>query len=163
MRIVTNASPLIFLTKIDSLGLLQQCFSRVLVSPAVVAETGLDLPDSIEQLRLSDVGEAFVRGALGTLHRGELETLMLARERDIDLVAVDDSAARRKAVQMGLRPIGTVGILVLARRLGHLDEATAQDKLNLLVDRHGLYLSSTIIRQVHDALAEPRPDATQEQ
>ena len=163
MRIVTNASPLIFLTKIDSLGLLQKCFSRVLVPPAVVAETGLDLPDFVEQSELSDVGEAFVRGALGNLHRGELETLMLARERDIDLVAVDDSAARRKAVQMGLRPIGTVGILVLARRFGHLDEPTALDKLNLLVDRHGLYLSSTIIQQVRGALAEQRSDATEEQ
>ncbi len=64
---------------------------------------------------------------------------------------------------MGQSPIGTVGILVLARRLGHLDQATALDKLDLLVDRHGLYLSSTIIRQVGDALAEPRPNATQEQ
>jgi predicted nucleic acid-binding protein len=163
VRIVTNASPLIFLTKTDSLGLLQQCFSRVLVPPAVVAETGLDLPDFIEESQLSDVGEAFVRGALGTLHRGELETLMLARERDIDLVAVDDSAARRKAIQMSLRPIGTVGILVLARRFGHLEEATALYKLDLLIERHGLYLSSAIIQQVRGALAEPSPNATEEQ
>lgn len=75
MRIVTNASPLIFLTKIDSLGLLQQCFSRVLVSRAVVAETGLDLPDFVEQAQLSDVGEAFVRGAVGALHRGEFQAV----------------------------------------------------------------------------------------
>ena len=81
---------------------------------------------------------------------------MVARERDVDLVAVDDSAARRKAVQMGLRPIGTVGLLVLARRFGHLDGPTALDKLNLLIDRHGLYLSNTIIRRVRGALAEPR-------
>ena len=161
MKIVTNASPLIFLTKIDSLGLLQQCFSCVLVPPAVVAETALDLPGFIEESRLSDVGEAFVRGALGTLHRGELETLTLARERDIDLVAVDDGAARRKAVQMGLRPIGTVGFLVLAWRLGHLDEATALDKLDLLVERHGLYLSSAIRQQVREVLAGSHPDANE--
>jgi predicted nucleic acid-binding protein len=163
VRIVTNASPLIFLTKIDALGLLQRCFSHVLVSPAVVAETRLDLPDFIEETRLSEVGEAFVRGAIGTLHRGELETLTLAREREIDLVAVDDKAARRRAIQMGLLPIGTVGLLVLARRFGHLDETTAVDKLNQLVDRHGLYLSSAIVRQVHRALAKPRSDQPKEQ
>jgi len=162
MRIVTNASPLIFLTKIDSLRLLQQCFSGVLAPPGVVAETGLDLPDFVEQSRLSGVGEAFVRGALGTLHRGEVETLVLARERNIDLVAVDDGAARRKAVQMGLRPLGTVGILVLARRFGHLDEPAALDKLNQLVDRHGLYLSSAIIHRVRGAFAEQRTDAPEE-
>mgnify|MGYP006280219729 CR=1 FL=1 len=162
MKIVTNASPLIFLSKIDSLGLLQQCFSDVLAPPAVLAETGLELPDFVEQSQLSDLGEAFVRGALGSLHRGELETLVLARERGTDLVAVDDGAARRKAGQMGLRPIGTVGILVLARRFGHLDEPTALEKLNLLVDRHGLYVSSTLLQQVRHALAGPHPDATEE-
>ena len=163
MKIVTNASPLIFLTKIDSLVLLQQCFSHVLVPPTVVVETGLDLPDFIEQTQLSEVGEAFVRGAVGTLHRGELETLTLARECEIDLVAVDDKAARRRAIHMGLRPIGTVGLLVLARRFGHLDEITAVDRLNQLVDRHGLYLSSRIIQQVRSALAEPGSDTTKEQ
>lgn len=163
MKIVTNASPLIFLTKIDSLVLLQQCFSHVLVPPTVVVETGLDLPDFIEQTQLSEVGEAFVRGAVGTLHRGELETLTLARECEIDLVAVDDKAARRRAIHMGLRPIGTVGLLVLARRFGHLDEITAVDRLNQLVDRHGLYLSSRIIQQVRSALAEPGSDTTKKQ
>lgn len=64
MRIVANASPLILLTKIDSLGLLKQCFSGVSVPPAVMAETGLVLPDFIEQSPLSDVGEAFVRDTL---------------------------------------------------------------------------------------------------
>ncbi|MBK1630227.1 hypothetical protein CKO31_05600 [Thiohalocapsa halophila] len=162
MKIVTNASPLIFLSKIDSLGLLQQCFSDVLAPPAVLAETGLKLPDFVEQSQLSDLGEAFVRGALGSLHRGELETLVLARERGTDLVAVDDGAARRKAGQMGLRPIGTVGILVLARRFGHLDEPTALEQLNLLVDRHGLYVSSALLQQVRHALAGPHPDATEE-
>jgi predicted nucleic acid-binding protein len=63
---------------------------------------------------------------------------------------------------MGLRPLGTVGILVLARRFGHLDEPTALDKLNQLVDRHGLYLSSAIIHRVRGAFAEQRTDAPEE-
>lgn len=70
MRLVANASPLIFLTKIDLLPLLRSCFSQVLAPPAVVAETGLDLPDFIPCRELSEVGDAFVRGAVGTLHRG---------------------------------------------------------------------------------------------
>jgi predicted nucleic acid-binding protein len=163
VRIVSNASPLIFLTKIDSLGLLRRCFSQILVPPAVVEETGLDLPGFIEQIQLSEVGEAFVRGAIGTLHRGELETLTLAREREIGLVAVDDKAARHKAIQMGLRPIGTVGLLLLAHRFGDLDETTAVDKLDQLVNRHGLYLSSAVMQQVRRALAEPRSDVSKEQ
>lgn len=48
MRLVTNASPWIFLAKVDLLSLLPSCFSQVLAPPAVVAETGLDLPYFIE-------------------------------------------------------------------------------------------------------------------
>lgn len=100
MRLVTNASPWIFLAKIDLLSLLPSCFSQVLAPSAVVAETELDLPDFIECRTLSEVGDAFVRGAVGTLHRGELEAMILAREQGIDLVAIDDKAARTRASQL---------------------------------------------------------------
>ncbi len=83
MRLVSNASPLIFLTKIDAIGLLPQCFQQILVPPAVMAEVGANLPDFIEQQPLSDLGTAFVNGAIGTLHRGELEAMLLAREQNI--------------------------------------------------------------------------------
>jgi len=100
VRLVTNASPWIFLAKIDLLSLLPSCFSQVLAPSAVVAETELDLPDFIECRTLSEVGDAFVRGAVGTLHRGELEAMILAREQGIDLVAIDDKAARTRASQL---------------------------------------------------------------
>ncbi len=70
MRLVTNASPLIFLAKVELLPMLRSCFLQVLAPPAVVAETRLDLPDFIECRELSEIGYAFVRGAIGTLDRG---------------------------------------------------------------------------------------------
>ena len=105
MRLVTNTSPLIFLTKIDALGLLPLCFSEILAPAAVLAEVGLELPDFILRAELSELGQAYVRGALGQLHRGELEAMILARETGIDLIALDDRNARHRATQMGLRPI----------------------------------------------------------
>jgi predicted nucleic acid-binding protein len=125
---------------------------QVLAPPAVVAETRLDLPGFIECRELSEIGHAFVRGAIGTLHRGEVEAIVLAREQGIDLVAIDDKAARSKASQMSLRPIGTLGLIVLAQRLGHLDPSTAMTKVDELVDIHGLYLSSHVRRQVRSQL-----------
>lgn len=152
MRLVTNASPWIFLAKIDCLSLLPTCFSQVLAPPAVVAETGLDLPDFIECRTLSEVGDAFVRGAVGTLHGGELEAMILAREQGIDLVAIDDKAARTRASQLGLRPIGTLGLIVLAQRLGHLNAPTAVTKVDELVDSHGLYISTQVRQQIRTQL-----------
>ena len=158
MRLVINASPWIFLTKIDLLSLLPSCFSQVLAAPAVVAETGLELPDFIECRTLSEVGDAFVRGAVGTLHRGELEAMVLAREQGIDLVAIDDKAARAKASQLGLRPIGTLGLIVLAQRLGHLDAPIAITKVDELVDSHGLFVSTQVRQQIRTQLGATLPD-----
>jgi len=159
VRLVSNASPLIFLAKVELLPMLRSCFVQVLAPPAVVAETGLDLPDFIESPNLSEIGHAFVRGAIGTLHQGEVEAIVLAREQGIDLVAMDDKAARNRASQLGLRPIGTLGLIVLAERLGHLDASTATRKIDELVDIHGLYLSSQVLRQIRSRLGGSSPDA----
>lgn len=160
MRLVINAGPLIFLAKIDLLSLLRNCFSQVLVPPAVVAETGLNLPDFIQCRELSEVGDAFVRGAVGTLHRGEVEVMVLAREQGISLVAIDDRAARIRARQLDLKPIGTLGLIVLAQRLGHLDAPIAMSKVDELVDVHGLYVSAQIRRQIHCQISASCTDRT---
>jgi len=152
MKLVVNASPLIFLSKVDSLSLLQACFEAILVPPAVVAETRLRLPTYIRVTSLSAVGSAFVHGAVGSLHAGELEVIVLAQESRIGLVALDDLLARRKARQMGLQPIGTVGILLLARQRGVMDAATVRAKIDELVNAHGLYLSTRVLERFKDEL-----------
>lgn len=48
MKLVINASPLIFLAKVDAINLLSDCFDAILTLPAVVAEIGaLRLPSFI--------------------------------------------------------------------------------------------------------------------
>ena len=45
MKVVSNTSPRLFLSKIDALELLNQCFHEILVPPAVIVELGhLTLP-----------------------------------------------------------------------------------------------------------------------
>ncbi len=115
MKIVTNTSPIIFLHKLNSLHLLEKLFESVLVSGGVVRELGDELPDFMQIVTLSARGEAFVSGALERLHRGELEALFLAQETRADFVALDDLLAREKAKELGLRVIGTLGILLGAQ------------------------------------------------
>ena len=79
------------------------------------------------------------RGAVGSLHRGELGAMVLAQEAAIGQVALDDILARRKAKQMGLHPIGTLGILLLARNRGILDGGQARANIEELVEVHGMY------------------------
>lgn len=153
MKVVSNTSPLLFLGKIDRLSLLTDCFDEVYAPPGVVAEIrGIRLPENIVIHAVSAEGEGFVQGAMGRLHRGELEAIRLTVELAADLVLLDDLAARHKARRMGLQMIGTVGVLVLANRRGLIPAIEAQSALRELIDRHNLYLSPAIRREVEAEL-----------
>jgi len=85
--------------------------------------------------------------------RGELEALVLARETGADLIALNDRMARHRARRMGLEPIGTVGLLVLAHQRDLIDGQSAKTMIDSLIQAHGLYLSATILEQVRASLA----------
>ncbi|MCX7085914.1 MAG: hypothetical protein NTY69_10305 [Methylococcales bacterium] len=98
MKIVLNTSPIIFLSKIDTLKHLTDCIDEVYVSSGVVEElNGYILPSFINVQSISRESQAYVKGALGQLHNGELEAMMLAQEIGADYVVLDDLLARRKA------------------------------------------------------------------
>jgi uncharacterized protein len=64
------------------------------------------------------------------LHAGEAEMLVMADEQGVDAVLVDDLRARNLATVMGLRVIGTAGILLLAHtRDMRVDVKSALDEM----------------------------------
>lgn len=73
------------------------------------------LPTGWLQVRAVDVARTAARANLG---RGEEEVIALALELGAEYVVVDDLAARRSAQELGVRVIGTVGVLVAAKRRG---------------------------------------------
>lgn len=155
MKLVLNASPLIFLAKADALFLLPMCFTEIRVPPTVITEVrNLVLPACIQPTRLTPEGQAYVRGAMGRLHAGELEAMVLAREYHITHVALDDLLARNKAKQLGLTPIGTAGLLLLANAKGLISGTLVKLKLQALIERHGFYLSLRLLEKVQDMLVE---------
>lgn len=153
MKIVLNTSPIIFLGKINSLPLLGKCADEIHIPRAVLEELRDDaLPDFIEVRPLSAVGAAYVKGALGRLHQGELEAIILAQEVSADFVVLDDFLARRKAQHLEVKVIGTLGLLLLFEKRGLLTAEQAWQKILLLTQQHGLYLSSEILRQIQEKL-----------
>lgn len=146
MPVVSNTSPLIFLESLDVLHLLNRCFDKVIIPDAVYQEwMPSTIPSFVERYHLSEKGQAFVRGAEGRLHRGELEAIELSRELSIELVLMDDLLARRRAVRMGLTPIGTFGILKLATLRGFLSPKTVRTLIIDLTTQHDMYVSPEII------------------
>jgi predicted nucleic acid-binding protein len=56
----------------------------------------------------------------GKLHLGEIEVVMAAKELAINEVLLDDLPARKLAQTFLLQPLGTLGILILAKREGKI-------------------------------------------
>jgi predicted nucleic acid-binding protein len=137
VRVVSNASPLIWLSQIDRFALLQTLFEVVMITPEVQAETverAAGYPNAANVRAAcaagwmvgvppNDTNKVAVLQA--QLHAGEAETLVMAYEQRVEAVLVNDRHVRNFATAMGLRVIGTAGILVLAYERGLPVDVTA--------------------------------------
>lgn len=153
MKIVLNTSPIIFLSKIDGLKLLNECIDDIYAPEAVIHELHEYSPPVFIKIgTLSVIGAAYVQGALGRLHQGELEAMLLAREIAADYVVLDDLLARRKAQRLELKVIGTLGLLLLIEKRGILNAEQTWQKIRQLTEQHGMYLSPPLLQQIKNKL-----------
>jgi len=153
MNVVSNTSPLIFLSKIDALDLLALCFDSIAIPNAVDDELKeFTLPDFISRESISEFGSCFVQGAIGSLHAGELEAIVLAQEKKSDFVLLDDLSARNRAKRYGLQVMGTVGVLKLANTKGVASASQTGEYYDELIGKHGLYLSEKILSHLKNTL-----------
>ena len=115
MRVVSNTSPLIAFSHLGELHILERLFPSHLAR-----EFGRQhLPEWIQVQALSQpAGVQVARAALG---EGESEAIAVALAHSVDLVLLDDKAARRLAVTLRLRVIGTLGLLLRAKEAGLID------------------------------------------
>jgi len=114
--VVSNSSPLISFDQLGKAELLVKLFNKVLIPPAVRQETYevLPLPRWVEERSLSQPLSALtLRWRLGN---GEREAIALALELQADFLLMDDLAGRRVAISLGLKILGTLGILLQAQK-----------------------------------------------
>jgi len=128
MKAVSDSSVLIALSSIGQLALLQHRFPQgVLIPEAVwreVVEAGGDRPGAqevraagwIQRRTVED--QDYVRLLVTELDEGEAEAVVLARREGANVVLLDEKEARRVAGRLGLPVLGTVGLLIWARRRG---------------------------------------------
>jgi len=76
---------------------------------------------------------------------GEAASIILAVEEDAGLIILDDKDARKIAEKLGLKVMGTAGILLLAKKKGIIEEIKP-----ILEEMRtsGFYLSDSIIKIV---------------
>lgn len=124
--VVSDTSPIRALTHIGCVTLLEDLYREVLVPPAVAQELMHPPhhlpPVDVKQFTFVRVQMPIdllkVQQLLQTLHLGESEALVLALEVQAAAILVDEKGGRRVAANWGLVPIGTLGILLEAKRAG---------------------------------------------
>ena len=132
LRIV-NASPLILLTKVGRIDLLNAEGVDVVVPMPVLQEvSSLDPSDPVVRA-IYDAGWSVVMPLAPVpasvspwrLDSGEESVLTVALQNPGCEVVIDDLAGRRCAVAHDIPLLGTVGVVILAKRIGKIIEARA--------------------------------------
>ncbi len=129
MKIVTNSTPLIALSKIKQLNLLRKVYGSILIPEEVYIEVVVDgtgkqgaaevgTAEWIYRQSVTDMNQVIELQNQKSLHLGECATIVLAQEINAEQVILDDNAARQEAMAQGLPVIGTVGVLLIAKTQG---------------------------------------------
>lgn len=155
MTVVSNASPLIGIARIDKLDLLRELYGELVIPEAVwheVVVRGAGQPGA-EQIRASEwirqehvENRTLVQVLAQDLDVGEAESIALALELQAEILLMDERLGRQTADRLGLRYIGVVGILVQAKHKGLIDRI--ESLLVALRNRAGFRISDELYVRV---------------
>lgn len=141
---ISNSSPLIFLSKINQLYLLKKLFGHLLIPISVKDEIILEnKPDSIiiseaiqgGWIKVVDVKEKIPLGIKG----GESSAINLAIERK-DRLIVDDALAIKIAKSFGVETMRTTTIIFMAVKKKFITKKQAISLIDMLIES-GYYIS----------------------
>ncbi len=135
--IIADSTCLIGLERIGRIDLLPQIYYQITIPPEVQKEFGLYFSWLIVKTP-QNIG--MINSLKLVVDNGESEAIVLAYELGYRLI-VDDKQARNTAKRLGIKIIGTVGILVKAKQLGLLNQL-----LPILeaLESNGFYLSQSL-------------------
>jgi hypothetical protein len=125
-QVVADTSPLIALHQVGLLWLFESLYTGILVPPAVASEVAPSLPALPGFVRVQALVKPVPHEAYGiALGDGEAEVIALALELRADQVVLDESRGRAVAARLGLRVVGTLGVLRAAKLRGRIPEVKA--------------------------------------
>jgi len=122
MKLVVNASPIIFLAKIEMIEYLPDLFEEIIIPTGVFNE--VIAHDDEASHWISNHGKQYlyepgsIPGGIYAwdLGRGETEVIACALNMKDCAVGLDDQAARNCALSYRLKIIGTIGLILRAQK-----------------------------------------------
>lgn len=145
MIVISNASPLVALSRIARLDIFQQMFGTLFIPPAVNKEVVTDCPNVAERKLLEQALGLFIytrepthnQGFSRNIGAGERDVLNLALGMPPDILLLDDRKARNEARDSGFIPTFTSDVLKEAEFQGIIP--SYQEILQALYVQH-IYL-----------------------
>ena len=165
MRIVSNTTPISELYKINELDLLRSLYGSIYIPDAVFQELqqAKTLPHlgatiaRTDWIKVRSIHSPDKRQALQQrypyLHSGEVAAIVLAQELAAQRIILDDKRARQVAQAEELPLIGTVGVILLAHRLGQRSRPEAESILDRLYQGTA-YISTNLYHAAIEALRQ---------
>ncbi len=161
MIVVSNASPLISLSRIGQLELLPKLFQTVFVAEEVfqevtVAGAGKPAASVVAQakwlLRKQVSPQPWFDARRPKFGLGELHTIALALELRADLAVIDERGARRLAEERGLKVMGCVGLLEVGFQRGLMADLR---EVYQRLESEGAFVSREILDRTLGAFGLP--------
>lgn len=146
--IVTDTSCLILFYKIGELDLLKKLFGKLHITGTVLKEFDQPVPDWIEIVQpKTDV----YKGLSSYLDPGEATSIALASEYEESLLIIDEIKGRKAAKEMGIPVTGSLGVLVTAKKKGHV---RAVKPIIEKIQKTNFRISEELIKRVLDKTDE---------
>jgi predicted nucleic acid-binding protein len=156
MPAVSDTSPILGLSAIGYLELLQEQFGAVFIPQAVLAELKVETDfrgtSSIQKalndgwLKPNDIQNKPLAQSLSLeLDKGESEAITLAMDLGVEMIVMDERIGRERAKAMGLQTVGVLGILLKAKKKGRIESMNAAMKA--LRQEIGFFISESLYQQ----------------
>ncbi|MBI2576825.1 DUF3368 domain-containing protein [Candidatus Woesearchaeota archaeon] len=166
---ILNASPLIIFGRLNNILLLKRLFGELIVAPEVYREVVIsgkkgNAPDapiieshiSKKEIVVISPSTEYAQKSKSInevfgIDYGESETIALALQRREKKLVIDEMLAREAAKAHGLEPLGSLGVLALAKRRKLLSVEQVK-ALVAEMSRHGFRLSPEVLMKFWNSL-----------
>jgi predicted nucleic acid-binding protein len=153
MVVIADTSPVTALLHVGMVDILRRLFERVVIPRAVSLELLREHPNLPAWIEVVEVADRTLVNSLATeLDLGESEAIALATELQPRYLIIDERSGRNVATRLGVRFIGLVGTVLLAKREGHI--ASARSLLEALAAEGGAYFGAQLIADAVRSVGE---------
>lgn len=157
---VVDSSPLILLAKIEKIALLHELSDQLVIPIGVAQEIQQGVQEDPARQWLKNQGHVWIQETVVViptisawlLGLGETQVLSYAKAHSDYIAIVDDRAARNCAKTSNIPVRGTLGILLLAKKLGQIPEIKP---LLIQLQKVGLRVSNQLINETLRLANEP--------